>query len=766
SHDFERHETQLRGSKVAALLACCCWLSLERAAVAWLGRAVEAGRSEEILLGMGCGDGECLEATPTALLKDKLRPQKGLRYSIDKLYTTVYAEVWNHLVEGQVSEAHTLIKKFFIKRGKLYNENHIRVKGFIDPLLKSFCVAWRASIAQGEDKEFDAQEVNFISDLLIFCLESERYDELEILLQECCCPIKETRADSSDGKFRRLYSRYNGAQIQLAQLRAPGGDSFFGKIVEQQFKDSEIVAVLERKREANDWEILLAWGKQVWNKSAKSFANTSGPHKIWIFPEDIVECKVITENNWRYIARNSEDMYRFYHIKDSNSSEWMAIRHPCKDFEHHSSYFYPNEPRDPKKGGWPHSRYRVLENHELELQSLILKDKYNIEEALKFNIKVTVPFVPWEHFETTTAYRAGLSFREYMAIITDCIGENSDYSHNRRKLCRDTSQDIRPDWRIPTGPRSKKSRTGFFGRTPSGKALMLRDGPFACKNLVSTRWHDCKHFPLQPVKPSAMPNIVLPSGEIVSCLGSINGSWMYEEEAGLEWDGVQVFVVDVDIKDESNQTFNFVLSKASLRPEKVRALSSHEKRFFSAELSPHLFRIVPPIDYTRGSRWKRAERLETDTDLDDDTRRWEETNRRDKWSRGYERRLRACKEQPDNTGAIDALKAEYEKEQDRRRDWDAEDQRPRKLSSESVSKSSAGLPVAPSESNTWPKGLVSPSDSSIEIINSPPSPARRKSIAGLNISTKDSVASASSAGNFKKSRRDVLKSLFGKMGSS
>jgi hypothetical protein len=46
---------------------------------------------------------------------------------------------------------------------------------------------------------------------------------------------------------------------------------------------------------------------------------------------------------------------------------------------------------------------------------------------------------------------------------------------------------------------------------------------------------------------------------------------MYEEEADLQWDGIQIFVVDLTIKDESNQTFNFVLSEASLRPEKIKA---------------------------------------------------------------------------------------------------------------------------------------------------------------------------------------------------
>jgi hypothetical protein len=528
-----------------------------------------------------------------------------------------------------------LIKEFFIGRGKLYNETHIRIRGFINPLLKSFCLAWKSSIAQGRDWGFDAQRMSFINDLLEFCLESKRYDELEILLQECRCPIKETRADSSNDMFWTWYQYDTGAQSQLAQLWVPEGGSFYWEDSrmycrtwdslimmrtfpddpmpyqpialtvypnrieyhdaeqEQQFKDSEIVAVLERKREANDWEILSAWEMMqsgVQRAAVKAFASTSGPHKIWIFPEDIVECKNSTSNvgirifhifmdadhlifqqDQQVGSASQEDMYRFYHLKPDRS-EWMTIRHSCKNFAN-DSYDNPNEPRDPEKGGWNHTRYRTLVDDDLDLRkknSLIQKEKYNIKETGEFNIEVTVPFVSWEHFETSAAYRAGRAFRDYMAIMADGLGGNYHYLHNRRKLCRDTSQDKRPDWRIPIGSRSKKSRTGFFGCTPSGKALILRDGPFASTNLVSTRWHDWKHFPLQRVEPSAMPNIALPSGEIVSCLGSINGSWMYEE-ADLQWDGIQVFVVDVAIKDESNQIFNFVLSEASLRPEKIKA---------------------------------------------------------------------------------------------------------------------------------------------------------------------------------------------------
>jgi hypothetical protein len=164
--------------------------------------------------------------------------------------------------------------------------------------------------------------------------------------------------------------------------------------------------------------------------------------------------------------------------------------------------------------------------------------------------------------------------------------------------------------------------------------------------------------------------------------------------------------------------------------------------------------------------------------LDEDARQWEETNRRDKWDRTYKKRLRNCKEQPNNTGAMDALNAEYEEEQARRRDWDTKDQRSQNLSSLSVSASPTGLPMASSEPNTRPSGLMNPSTSSSGIVSLPPNavPSNQdsfiatgidgRSIAGSNIHAKDSVASASPAGDSGKSKRDVLKSIFGKRRSN
>ena len=151
-----------------------------------------------------------------------------------------------------------------------------------------------------------------------------------------------------------------------------------------------------------------------------------------------------------------------------------------------------------------------------------------------------------------------------MSNMIDSLRNLRKRFDNLAKLCRATRQNEPPSWKVTTDSLRKKCGTGFLGSIPSGKALLLQGGSL---NLVSTRWRDWKDFPIQQVETT----IFLPSGEAVPCLGLISGSWTFEEDADLRWDGVEVFVVDVTIKDESDQIFNFVLSETCVRPERARA---------------------------------------------------------------------------------------------------------------------------------------------------------------------------------------------------
>jgi hypothetical protein len=242
-----------------------------------------------------------------------------------------YAKVRELLVQGRVEDAHSMIKRFFEARRKFYNERHDRITRFISPLLKSFCLAWKESIER-KPKAFDPQKANFINDFLNFCVEAQRYDELEILLQECRCPITQTRANSPSDIFYDFDYDETRVQGQVAHIFAPGDSLYWedsrtycrtwsavtmkrvypdppmpGLPIavtvhsdriespdtdgEQALRDSEFMIVLNRLREAKDWRIFSAWEWQDRMYQVITFVKFSTAHKIWIFPEDVVECK-------------------------------------------------------------------------------------------------------------------------------------------------------------------------------------------------------------------------------------------------------------------------------------------------------------------------------------------------------------------------------------------------------------------------------------------------------------------------------------------
>lgn len=193
----------------------------------------------------------------------------------------------------------------------------------------------------------------------------------------------------------------------------------------------------------------------------------------------------------------------------------------------------------------------------------VRNEAYSIEESGAHSIKVTVPFIPWEHYEASTLYQAGLSFRDYMSVINDGLRGNKDYFNLRAKLCRDTKQGDPPGWKIPGGLANSESRTGFLECTPSGRTLIVRDNSFGGMNLVSTRWCDWIHF--SPER--AVSNLVLPSGTF-PCVGSITGAWAFEDAVDVQWHA-KFLVVHTTIQDESNHAFNFVLSESALQPDKA-----------------------------------------------------------------------------------------------------------------------------------------------------------------------------------------------------
>lgn len=283
-----------------------------------------------------------------------------------------FTEAQRELAKGRLDQGYDIVNKISTAREQLCGENHARLKPFLHRLLKAYCQALQDEFA-GETQRF-RNRTNFTDDILEFCIATERYQELEVLLQERRTRFHETRSTSPDDKFWPWAQQDTGAQSQLAQLRSPGEDFYWEdsrtytktwdslklarvraaevlpelplSIVvhsgafeysdpadEEKLKGSEIFAVLDRKRRAEDWDILAAWDQQPWQAASKEFARSDGPHKVWIYSEDIVSCEA------------NEYEYGFVHVSPDRS-EWMAVRQRAITDRPNEPTTYRNSPRD------------------------------------------------------------------------------------------------------------------------------------------------------------------------------------------------------------------------------------------------------------------------------------------------------------------------------------------------------------------------------------------------------------------------------------
>lgn len=128
------------------------------------------------------------------------------------------------LKNERIAEAQAILKETFHKRQQVYKDCHDRLKGFMEELFEAYC---SEQVGSEVDREFRSawKTGAFINDLVEFCLEQERYSELEILTQECSFPKIETRRETEDGTLGIWYQS-TSAQALLAKHKTPG-DSYY-----------------------------------------------------------------------------------------------------------------------------------------------------------------------------------------------------------------------------------------------------------------------------------------------------------------------------------------------------------------------------------------------------------------------------------------------------------------------------------------------------------------------------------------------------------
>jgi hypothetical protein len=132
-------------------------------------------------------------------------------------------------------------------------------------------------------------------------------------------------------------------------------------------------------------------------------------------------------------------------------SEWMVVRRAVEVTGTKNEDLRDlNEPIGDGPDGYkiiyPYSKNLLLEPYPRASDMA-----YEIEDVDQFHINFSVPYVPWQHFEHSMAYQAGLTYSDYISCMTDRLGSSYRWNDHRAKFCANTAGVGfgRPYWRVP-----------------------------------------------------------------------------------------------------------------------------------------------------------------------------------------------------------------------------------------------------------------------------------------------------------------------------
>ena len=76
--------------------------------------------------------------------------------------------------------------------------------------------------------------------------------------------------------------------------------------------------------------------------------------------------------------------------------------------------------------------FRIFPQNKLKIPGML---RYHIYDPRKNYININVPFVPYEHFRSSRAYREGLSYVEYFEFLREKVGRDDERSNMKRRWC-------------------------------------------------------------------------------------------------------------------------------------------------------------------------------------------------------------------------------------------------------------------------------------------------------------------------------------------
>lgn len=184
-----------------------------------------------------------------------------------------------------------------------------------------------------------------------------------------------------------------------------------------------------------------------------------------------------------------------------------------------------------------------------------------------------MPFIPYEHFRGSRAYREGYKYTDYLDMLRVCVSFEADLFETRKDWCARGffQRDELPLWSPPVNATQVQLCNGFLNNIPGGDAL-LAQGPANGDtfNLVSSHWLDWKTFTLHQTDVTRTPSLRLTSGETVKCHGYISGTWTENGTLSQQWTGLQFFVVDCEFSRAGfDERLHFMIDSTKLSEQNL-----------------------------------------------------------------------------------------------------------------------------------------------------------------------------------------------------
>ncbi|KAH7118676.1 hypothetical protein B0J13DRAFT_651877 [Dactylonectria estremocensis] len=482
--------------------------------------------------------------------------------------------------------------------------------------------------------------------------------------------------------------------------------------VTQQVKRSEIWYLLQKLDMAKDWRILRGLDDQSHHPMCQRGHICSDnlslckddmygkSHVFWIFEEELIEATMADGQDAREVYTH---VYRFLNVGDFGTPSWMALKFPQMNDEdgnqpsstcQHGTYYYPRK----QSYGYKGNMQRDQDDEILRMQCAI-SDESGIENGTGVNptIKLTVPVIPYDHFERSRSYRCGMKYSEYLDMLKGSLLGDQQFSdgilHMQKAILYSEPKPVLPVWDLVQPEKTTDNikaedlglsfTQGFLNGILTGAVVLDTTGSEHSYGLVSTAWRDWKTYILHPVPSNVLTTAKLSNIESSNVLGYIIGSWT-THDLSQQAAGIRLLVVEAELRFRGERV-NFAMN-ACLYPGNSKTLSSYEQRIFCGRLNPTLFRYAPtcnrgPAFITYSKRLKRKRKLDfqflhpsqdegsTDSPTEpySSDEFWDEMMAREVWDRVVKKQQ--------GVKAPDPRAEEYtrwrEGEEQRRREWDS-----------------------------------------------------------------------------------------------